>query len=257
MNKNIFIITALSALLALPCIAQEDDIDFSADRPGMTTNPDVMPKNKLMWEAGLEFENDRIDGDAVNTFNYHNSLFRYGLTDYAELRFAFAASHTYIKGGDNYGGISDLSLGTKVKIYDGYRALPKVAMLAELYLPGGDDHNYLPQHVGTNLHLAFSNEITSWLSLGYDVGMVWSGYSDEDHATTFGSINLNFVPADKACIFIEEYNFWNHDINQNMIEFGGTYMVSRRVQLDAYADMDLRHFGNYINVGLGVSWRIL
>ena len=41
-----------------------------------------------------------------------------------------------------------------------------------------------------------------------------------------------------------------------MTEFGGTFMVSPRVQIDAYADMNLRRMDKYINVGVGVAWRI-
>ncbi len=235
--------------------AQEEEFEFSADRPGTTTSPDIMPKYKLMWEAGLQYEHDCADGTSTNTFNYHSSLFRFGVSDYAELRFGIAASQTYLEGEDNYGGISSLAIGTKVKIFDGWRAVPKISLLGELLLPGGSNHKYLPQHVGTNLHLLFNNDITSWFSLGYDAGVIWSGDTDEERPSTFLGACFSFKPTERLGLFVEEYNTLN-TTNQYMTEFGGTYMVSSRVQIDAYIDMNLQHMDKYVNIGIGVVWRI-
>lgn len=241
-------------LTSFCCHAQEDDLEFSADRPGATTSPDITPKYKLMWEVGMQYEYDRTDNVCIKTFNYYNSMFRFGVSDYAELRFGFAASQTYPESEHSYGGISSLTFGTKVKLYDGWRAIPKVSLLGELLLPGGSNHNYLPQHIGGNLHLVFSNDITSWFSLGYDAGLIWSGVTDEN-ATTFLGVCCSFKTTQRLGLFIEEYNNLNEE-NLYMTEFGGTFMITPRVQIDAYADMNLQHMDKYINVGIGVVWKI-
>lgn len=252
MNK--FLIVVFLSFITIICYAQ-DNAEFSADRPGVTTSPDIMPKYKLMWETGLAYENDRTEETSVKTLNYHNSLFRLGLSDYAELRFGFAANHTYLKNEDSYGGISSLLVGTKMKIFDGYNVIPKISFLGELLLPGKSGSNYLPPHIGANLHLAFSNDITSWFSVGYDAGLIWSGMPEEEHASTFLSINCNFKPTERLGLYVEECNFLNQK-NLYVVEMGGTYMVSSRIQLDAYADVNLKHLGDYINIGLGVAWLI-
>jgi hypothetical protein len=41
-----------------------------------------------------------------------------------------------------------------------------------------------------------------------------------------------------------------------MTEFGLTWLVSRRVQLDLEADLDLKNLGKYYAIGAGVSWLI-
>lgn len=252
---NRLLLSILAMFIVFSGYAQEEGLEFSADRPGATTSPDITPKYKLMWEAGLQYEHDRTDGTSINTFNYHNSLFRFGVSDYAELRFGIAASKTYLEGEDNYGGLSSITVGTKVKIFDGWRAVPKISLLGELLLPGGKEHKYLPQHVGGNLHLAFNNDIASWFSLGYDAGVVWSGMSDEVRPSTFLGVCFSFKPTQRLGLFVEEYNTLN-EVNSYMTEFGGTFMVSPRVQIDAYADMNLRRMDKYINVGVGVAWRI-
>lgn len=244
----------MALLPSLSCHAQEG-LEFVADRPGATTGPDIAPKYKLIWETGLQYEHDHTDKPTEKTLNYHNSLFRFGVSEYAELRLGIAASQTYPDNQDSYGGISSLTVGTKVKVFDGWRAVPKISLLGELLLPGGSNHCYLPQHVGTNLHLLFNNDITSWFSLGYDVGVFWSGNKDEEQPSTFLGACFSFKPTERLGLFVEEYNTLD-TTNQYMTEFGGTYMVSSRVQIDTYIDMNLQHMDKYVNIGLGVVWRI-
>lgn len=253
---NRFFVVVFLSLFSVICYAQGDVNEFSSDRPGMTTGPDVMSKNKLIWEVGLAFENDCIDEIGVKTLNYHNSLFRYGLSNYAEVRFGFATNETYTRNAERYGGISSLFVGTKMKLLDESKIFPKVSFLGELLLPGSINSNYLPQHIGANLHLVFNNEITSWFSLGYDAGVVWSGMQDEEHASTILGLNLNFKPSERFSLYVEECNTLNKE-NLYFTELGATYMVSSRVQVDAYADIDLQHINKYINLGLGLSWLIL
>ena len=252
MNKIILFFVAL--LASVSCHAQEG-LEFVADRPGATTSPDIAPKYKLFWETGLQYEHDCTDKSTENTLNYHNSLFRFGVSEYAELRLGIAASQSYPDHQDSYGGISSLTVGTKVKIFDGWRAVPKISLLGELLLPGGSNHKYLPQHVGANLHLLFNNDITSWFSLGYDAGVIWSGDTDEEQPSTFLGACFSFMPSERLGLFVEEYNTLN-TTNQYMTELGGTYMVSSRVQIDAYIDMNLQHMDKYVNIGIGVVWRI-
>lgn len=44
MNK--FLIVVFLSFITIICYAQ-DNAEFSADRPGVTTSPDIMPKYKL------------------------------------------------------------------------------------------------------------------------------------------------------------------------------------------------------------------
>lgn len=242
-------------LAIMPTIVNaQDDMEFTADRPGATTGPDVIAKKTLMLETGMEYESDRICGPAIKTWNYNNSLFRYGLTDFAEVRFSIAGSETY-DGDGHFGGVSDLSLGTKVKIYAGSKYLPKVSLLGTLLLPGGKEHNYLSERIGGDLHLLFNNEICSWFSLGYDVGLTWIGNSG-DQEETFLGFCFSFQPADKFGCFVEEYNTFAGETTC-MSEVGVSYMLSPRLQIDAYTDFNLKHFGKYNNIGIGLAWKIL
>lgn len=265
MKQNHKLWAAALCLLACctPSAVAQDDAGFSPDCPGATTGPDVMPQWKIDWETGMAHEWDRRNGAHDRTWTINTSTFRMGLTRNAELRLQLDESATHTPEG-SYAGISTASLGTKIGIYEGSGAWPKVAFLGTLLLPGGRDHHYLPQHVGIQTHLLFENEISPVLSLGYDIGAEWSG--DTDNPDVFFGACLNFQASDKLSLFVESYNLYN-SLRQDdwarpghgshfdcMAELGAAYMVSPRLQLNVYGDLNLNEPSKYANIGLGLAW---
>uniref|UniRef100_A0AB33J0L0 Uncharacterized protein n=1 Tax=Prevotella sp. GTC17253 TaxID=3236793 RepID=A0AB33J0L0_9BACT len=186
-----------------------------------------------------------------------------GLTPSTELRLQLDESATHTAE-DNYAGISNASVGTKIKVFDGAGALPKVAFLGTLLIPGGSHSRYLPQHVGIQTHLLFENEIGDVVSLGYDIGAEWSG--ETDNPDLFFGLCLNFQPTDKLSFFLESYNLYNsqkqddwakpgHASHFNcMSEMGAAYMVSPRLQLNVYGDFNFNEPSKYTNLGIGLAW---
>ena len=70
-------------LLFVPALAfAQEESGFTADRPGESTGPDVMPLHRVQWETGVGFS--RTFG--VDEFTLNNTLIRYGLTQFAEVR---------------------------------------------------------------------------------------------------------------------------------------------------------------------------
>jgi len=246
------IISIAIILFSFTSFAQEDFV-FSADRPGATTGTDIMEKYKVQWETGMNFDNNKSTETSVKTWNINNSLFRFGVTDYAELRVAASVNRTTF---DNTSicNVADIRIGTKVKIFDGYKAVPAISLLAEMLIPGGKNSDYLPERIGGNFHLLFNNYICSWFSLGYDVGITWTG-NPGAREQVFAGICFGFQPIDKLSLFIEEYNTFYEETDV-MTEFGASYMITKRLQIDAYADLNLKDIRNYYNIGFGVAWKI-
>lgn len=205
MERKIIISLLLLLLPAIGANAQ-DDTDFSPDCPGATTGPDIMPQWKMDWETGFSHEWNRRNGAHERTWVVNTSTFRLGLTCNAELRLQLDESATYMPE-DSYAGISNMSVGTKIKVFDGAGAFPKAAFLGTLILPGSSHSHYLPQHVGIQAHLLFENEISDFFSLGYDVGAEWSGSTD--NPDVFLGVCLNFQASDKLGFFVESYNYYN------------------------------------------------
>ena len=261
-NDKIIICLLLLFLPAVGVNAQEVNT-FSPDCPGATTGPDIMPLWNIDWETGFSHEWNRRNGAHERTWVINTSTFRMGVTPNAELRLQIDESTTHTRK-NNYTGISAAAIGTKIKITDGNGALPKVSFLGTLLLSGSSRSHYLPQHVGIQTHLLFENELSNSFSLGYDVGAEWSG--DTDNPNIFFGVCLNYQATDKLSFFIESYNLYNSQKQDDwakpgrashfncMSEVGAAYMVSPRLQVNLYGDINLNEPSKYANVGLGMAW---
>lgn len=258
-----FLMAVFCLLCAPLTAAAQDEPDFSPDCPGATTGPDIMPQWKIDWETGSSHEWNRRNGAHERTWTINTSTFRMGVTPNAEVRLQIDESATHTPE-DSYAGISALSVGTKIKIFDGAGALPKAAFLGTLLLPGNRHSHYLPQHVGIQAHLLFENEISDRFSLGYDVGAEWSG--DTDNPDVFFGLCLNYQATDKLSLFVESYNRYNSEKQDDwakpghashfdcMSEIGAAYMVSPRLQLNVYGDVNFNEPSKYANIGIGFAY---
>lgn len=229
------------------------EIEFSADRPGASTGTDITPKFKLMWETGVGYEKNRIEGEVERNFTLNTSLFRLGLTDNMELRLQVDAQYTK-SDAEKFGGFCPLVLGTKVKFFDGYKAAPKIGMLCNLTIPCGKEE-YRPQHLSPQLYLLFDNPVNDWFSIGYNVGAEWDG--ETPRPNIFAALCLGFSFADRWGAFIENYDYFSRDQKAVwMTEFGVSCQVHPYVQLDLAADLNLGELGKYYAMSLGVAWMI-
>ena len=233
--------------------AQEELPTVVPDRPGYCWGAEVTPHHKVIWDHGFSYEST---SDGANTLTLSSSVLRYGLFENMELR--VGTDFMMYKDGDALErtfGISPLTVGTKLKVYDGSGILPSIGLLAELQSPHVGSKNLLLSHLAPSMYLIFENIVTDWFGICYNVGEQWDGESATP--TTFLGLSLNFNFNDQLGAFVETYNYL-HPVEENlyMTEFGLIWLVSRRVQLDMEADFDLKDFGNYYSVGCGVSWMI-
>lgn len=231
----------------------QNESSFIADRPGATTGVDIMPAKHFQWETGFGYEHNRIGQSNEKTWTINTSLFRIGISDYAELRFQIDEQATKISGEDAYFGIANLMVGTKVKIFDGHNSIPTISLLGNLLLPGGNDANYLPKHLGGQMHLLFQNDLSDKFGLGYDIGADWNG--DGEQPDIFLGACLSYEINDSFGMFIEEYNTFNCE-TQSWIECGASLMIHPRVQLDFATDISLNYLFKYNNFSVGISWQI-
>ena len=235
------------------CQAQEELPSISADRPGALTGTDVMPLHKLQWETGMGFESTK---DGPHTFTLNNTLLRFGLFENAELR----VGTDFLMWNDGQAmepsfGFAPITVGVKANFYEGSGILPSVALLAELQSPHVGTKELLPSHLAPTLHLLFEHTLTDWLGIGYNVGTEWDG--ETATPTTFLGFGLYFGLTEQIGTFIETYNYIHpEEDNQYLTEFGFTWLVSRRVQLDVAADLDFQNIGKYYSVSGGVAWLI-
>lgn len=234
------------------CHAQEELPTISADRPGALTGTDVMPLYKVQWETGIGFESS---GDGAHTFTLNNTLLRFGLFENAEIRIGTDAllwndgssmEHSF--------GLTPLTFGIKARFYESTGYLPSVSMLAELKSPHVGTKELLPAHLTPSLHLLFEHTFTNWFGICYNVGAEWDG--ETATPTTFLGLGLYFNITQHIGTYVETYNYIHPEGNQYLTQFGFTWLVSRRVQLDLSADLDFKNLGKFYVVSGGVAWMI-
>ena len=250
--KKLSILLALLSIGFL-CYAQDELPTVVPDRPGHTYGVDVMPFQKLGWDNGVAFESSP---DGAQTITLNSTILRYGIFKNMELR---VGTDFLMNRNDNASkqvfGIAPLCIGTKLKVYDGAGILPAVGLLAELKSPHVGSKDLLPSHLSPGMYLLFENTVNNWFSICYNAGLEWDG--ETATPTTFLALALNFSVSETVGTFLETYNYLNPvEGNRYMTEFGVTWLVSRRVQLDLEADLDFKNFGKYYSIGGGIAWLI-
>lgn len=231
----------VAALVAWPTFAQ-----FTADRPGASTGPSVVNRGVFQWEQGMQYDGDGYEG----SYTFSNTLLRYGLFDGVEVRLGGDA---FLTDGDIY--FSGLTFGTKIGLYEGRDAVPAISLMANLAIPGTASADCDVDHLAPSLYLLFENALSDNLSLGYNVGVEWNGYTAKPSA--FVALCLGASLTDRLGCFVESHNnLWGEEDNFYGADFGLNYMVGERVQLDLSAALDVCDPAHCWSVSFGVAWQI-
>lgn len=249
MKKSILIFALL--MMAGVCMAQEEEPVLVPDRPGCVWGAEVLPFRKISWENGISFERDNGD----RTFSLPSTIVRYGIFHNVELRvgteFQLLEEPPFET---KQFGVAPLTIGTKIKCYEGEGLIPSVGVLAELASPHVGSANLLPSHVAPHLYLILEQTLTENFGLCYNTGLEWDG--ETATPTTFLALGAWFTIAGDFGGFVETNNYLHPEGNQYMTEFGFTFSPSSRLQLDIEADLDFQQIREYFCIGCGFSWMI-
>ena len=251
MRKGILLLLLIS--MASFCIAQDKLPTVVPDRPGYTWGAEVTPWHKISWDNGFAFDWTK---DEPYALTLNSTILRYGIFENVELRVG-TDFLMYREEPDSKPvfGIAPLAIGTKIKLYEGNGVLPAIAVLAELKSPHIGAKDQLPSHLAPAMYAIFEHAIGERFSICYHAGLEWDG--ETTTPTTFLALALGYSITESLGTFVETYNYLHPvDGNQYMTEFGLTWLVSRRVQLDIEADLDFQHLGQYYSIGCGVAWMI-
>lgn len=251
MKKFTFLITCIFISFIASAQNESNDICISADRPGMATGVDIMPTKKIQWETGFQW--DYINQS--HSFTLPTTMLRFGLSDFAELRLQYDGTFA-----ENNYSIEPLILGTKIRVFDGWKWAPRISFMANLAIPSTPDLAK-SMHIAPSLYLLFQNDITNWFNIGYNVGVEWNG--EDATPATFLAVCLGFGITDNFGAFLESYNYFTRynlstgktAVDANL-DFGFNYIVHPRIQLDLYASFNCQDPKSYSNIGLGIAWLI-
>ena len=79
--KRVFCLIILF-IAAIGTLSAQEEVSFTADRPGASTGPTTVARSVVQLEQGIQYDGD--GGYGVSTFS--NTLLRYGLFERMELR---------------------------------------------------------------------------------------------------------------------------------------------------------------------------
>lgn len=278
MLKRYFYILFAFTLLSGPLMAERQDLHAEADRPGAGTGTNVLPFGYIQWETGVEVAHTL----GTHILTLPTTLFRFGLHDRVELRLEYTGGLYVVDKPDSDPLTPDesgmyvpdpLCIGTKIKLWEGseeqkLRWIPRTSLMLNLGIPLTKKTAEIMPVAGF-ADLLFENDVTDWLTIGYEFGAHWREWAPMPDF--FASLGLNFSATDKLGFFVENYNYFDCDVDPAIfghstafdinLNFGMTYMPVPPVQLDIYAGFNcyesepiLSGPQNFCFLGLGVTW---
>lgn len=230
----------------------QEAAEFTADRPGATTGPSVLPRGRVQLETGFAWERSALEGPWATTWTVNTSMLRWGFSDAAELR--LQANYLISEGEEGRQfGFDSVIFGTKARLYEGNGILPEMALMANILVPGRKGSAFLSEHWGGQIALLCENELAPWCSLGYEADLIWKG---DGRPEVFFGAGLGFQPWERFAFQIEEFNIGTGEGLQCWSELSCAWQVSPRVQLDLATDICLTAPERYAILMFGVSWQI-
>ena len=244
---------AAAVLVAALGTAWAQTPDLVTDRPDRTESAAAIPRGLVQVETGYLFSRD----EGVDTFEVPGTLVRLGLGARTELRLG----HAGIIGSARRHGAGDSEIGAKVNLIetaDGWT--PELAVLGGLSLPTGAEH-HSSGRADPSFLVAGAHELSSRLSVGYNVGAAWESSPDrpDREALLLYSLALGIGVTDRLGAFVEVFGDRRTagDATTGVsIDGGLTFLLTRTMQIDLYVGRGLHGPTADTFVGTGLSFRL-
>ena len=221
MKKYFFI-----SFVFISCFSFSQSI--ATDRPSAQTDNSYSLYHKaFQLESGLMYS---YSNGEVNSSSLPNLLLRYGAFDKIEFRFS---SDLLISPIENKISISPIQLGSKIQLIGN-----ESFQLAFLSMVTFDSVNQ-----NTLTKLVGGNSITDNFGVGYTLGhnLAKSNTNNSFNYSVFLSNSFN----SKITGFLEFYGEWNYNLISKIstinFDFGGSYLLNDKMQLDAYFGIGLNN----------------
>jgi hypothetical protein len=233
------ILSALSTALN----AQE----IVTDRPDQTESSITIPDKSFQMELGFgsgNYYNERLS-------LLPTALFRFGLTEYFELRFVEQLAGFTNMASEQDFGLSDIELGAKIQVLKKEGINTEIAFISHVVIPSGSSE-LTNKYFGTVNKLAISHGLNSFLDLGYNFGYNYFGTGNGDLTYT-AAIGAGIL--EKLGLYFETFGEYSdfRELTSNL-DSGITYLIEDNVQLDFSLGTGLNRKMNYFSFGF--SWNI-
>jgi hypothetical protein len=158
-------------------------------------------------------------------------------------------------GFDNVEGFSDVAIGARLKILDNSGLVPRLAFGASTTLGAGES-DISNRKVEPTFRLIAAWNLTSRLTLTTNAGLSYTATSGSRFVQGFGSASLGYAASDNLALFVEYFLVGPRTKGgdtAHSIDFGGAYLLNKRVQLDARLGFGLNQEADNMFAGAGLS----
>lgn len=264
---QVLLVSILSLILGLASSqAYAAEPELITDRPDQTESAFTVPPKKFQLELGAAYGEQRDDSTETIFQSIPQALLRLGLTRGFEIRLGIPGleieESNSATGSTDTRGLVDATIGFKVVIEEERGWIPQTAFLGTLIVPSGDNE-LTRDRADPAFRFVFSNTLSSRLSLGYNLGMVWLTASDEQGVTDTLSyfdwtVALGISAGNRVGYFVEVFGLSPIEGDRGSItafDTGVTYLLTPRLQLDASGSIGLSDSAPDWTLGLGLSFR--
>jgi hypothetical protein len=225
---------------------------IDTDRPDQTESAVTVPRHYFQAEFGFSKENTFFNDYDLS---YPSFLFRYGFNK-LELRLEssfHSAYHQLIPNPEWTSGVDPITLAIKKELFEEKGIRPKTSFLFGLTFPTIASKNLKGKFIAPSFRLAMQNSLTNKISLGYNAGIEWDGFSK----TPIWIYTIsNGFDLGKWYAYIELFGFYpNGEQASHNADIGVAYFISDNVKIDLSGGIGLSDAAPRNYVAAGFSFR--
>ena len=237
---------------------------METDRPDFTEGTRTIQPGHFQVELGYGYTYD--DDTDLKEHGIGEALFRIGLVNIAELRFSLAGYQDVEEGSVSSYGTSDLTVGTKIRVFEACDCNFDVSALVELTLPtGSEDLSQDDVSPKASILWAYGWDESSSLAdfslagnFNFDVPVEDSDYYFEPSA----SLAFGYSLTESLGTYLEYFGFYPSGgnapstVSTHFLNAGLTYGLTENLQLDLLVGMGINDSAEDFFTGCGVSFRL-
>ena len=246
MKKIVFILCVIGITKI-----QAQNEPIQCDRPDQTETPSIVPKGMFQVETGFTFQkNNQIS----NSSSLPSVLWKYGVNENFEIRLITEYVSEKINN-EKKSGFTPVLIGIKIKLCEEKGVIPKTSFIGHVGLPNAASARYKNNFVAPEFRFTMQHSISQKISLGYNLGAEWDGFSPE--ATFIYTFTTGFVITKKIGFYCELFGFApQNQIANHSIDGGFTYLVNSNLMIDASIAFGLTENAPKNYLAIGFSFRI-
>ncbi len=232
----------------------QDTARMETDRPDQTESPYLTKRRYIQAEIGFNFEKE----NGLTKLVHPTFLWKYGASKRFEFRlitelFSQETPLLIPQGNDVKNGLAPIRIGGKLALWEEKGVLPKTSIIGHVAFPKLASKFYQANKVAPQLRLTMQHSITEVITLGYNFGPEWDGFTSEP--TWIYTFAPGFNLGKNGYMYVELYGDLKKDENpQHNFDGGFAYYLSDNTKLDISSGFNLKDSKQYY-VALGFSFR--